>query len=323
MDAMQGELPEHVCSKDPIKEALAAWDVSRTDALVAQFERLVLEKEQAKKAEAAAALNTLASKCEAAKEAYANDQKKLKCAHQELEKRIHEYDTCVGEGKTEELCKVALGMIKQAEQTLDAAKKQAAASSAEYQDAKYQLREQQAENEEDSDENLVGIMVDLKDLDDVLVKDVGNKVADSGKWPLLIDVSQQASVFVRYMDTNYVNALSSKDMEPNRLRRSVLGAIRYGKPCVLDFMDVDLLDEVVRGFDVVQPWLFKSIMDKSILKNDNYLSLIRKDDGEEYHHTKFQDARAAKFKFILLTSVREPKESLVEQTYPLRIKVQK
>ena len=29
---------------------------------------------------------------------------------------------------------------------------------------------------------------------------------------------------------NYVNALSSKDMEPNRLRRSVLGAIRSAPP---------------------------------------------------------------------------------------------
>ena len=30
-------------------------------------------------------------------------------------------------------------------------------------------------------------------------------------------------------DTNYVNALSSNNMEPNRLRRSVLGGLRYGK----------------------------------------------------------------------------------------------
>ncbi len=38
-----------------------------------------------------------------------------------------------------------------------------------------------------------------QDLDDVLVRDVGGVVAASGRWPLLIDTSGQASVFLRYM----------------------------------------------------------------------------------------------------------------------------
>ena len=64
-----------------------------------------------------------------------------------------------------------------------------------------------------------------------------------------------------------VNACSSKNMEPNRLRRSILGAVRYGKPMVLDFMDVDLLDEALKGFDAVQKGLFWSIMDKVRRRN--------------------------------------------------------
>jgi hypothetical protein len=36
------------------------------------------------------------------------------------------------------------------------------------------------------------------------------------------------------------------------------------------------------------------------------LELIRKDDGDEYHPNKFQDARAQQFKLFLLTSAREP-----------------
>jgi hypothetical protein len=98
---------------------------------------------------------------------------------------------------------------------------------------------------------MVGIPIALKDLNDVLIMDVGDKVRcrraraqasalcvsisadslrslrsflpqptgyssgaltptlpraqirDSGKWPLVIDVSGQASVFLRYLDTNY------------------------------------------------------------------------------------------------------------------------
>jgi hypothetical protein len=63
---------------------------------------------------------------------------------------------------------------------------------------------------------------------------------------------------------------------------------RYGKPCVLDFMGVDLLDEAIKSFDVVAPGLFHSILTKALLKDDAYLSLVRSDDGDEYHHTKFQ-----------------------------------
>jgi hypothetical protein len=33
----------------------------------------------------------------------------------------------------------------------------------------------------------------------VLVRDVGGKIAASGRWPLVIDTSGQASVFLRYM----------------------------------------------------------------------------------------------------------------------------
>ncbi len=46
---------------------------------------------------------------------------------------------------------------------------------------------------------LAGVQVDIKDLDEVLVRDVGAKIASSGRWPLLIDTSGQASVFLRYM----------------------------------------------------------------------------------------------------------------------------
>ena len=45
----------------------------------------------------------------------------------------------------------------------------------------------------------------------MLVRDVGNKIRGSGKWPLLIDTSKQATVFLKYLDTNYVNACEHYD----------------------------------------------------------------------------------------------------------------
>lgn len=46
------------------------------------------------------------------------------------------------------------------------------------------------------------------------------------RWPLIIDRSSQAATFLRYRDTNYLNALNTKEMEPNKVRLSLLGAIR-------------------------------------------------------------------------------------------------
>lgn len=50
---------------------------------------------------------------------------------------------------------------------------------------------------EEGGEEVVGQLVGIKDLDDVLVRDVGGKLAATGKWPLVIDTSGQASVFLR------------------------------------------------------------------------------------------------------------------------------
>ena len=54
------------------------------------------------------------------------------------------------------------------------------------------------------------------------------------RWPLVIDTSGQAATFLRYRDTNYINALSPRDVEPARVRLSVLGALRSGAAAAVD-----------------------------------------------------------------------------------------
>jgi len=46
------------------------------------------------------------------------------------------------------------------------------------------------------------------------------------RWPLIVDTSGQAATFLRYRDTNFINALSPRDVEPERIRLSILGALR-------------------------------------------------------------------------------------------------
>ena len=43
---------------------------------------------------------------------------------------------------------------------------------------------------------------------------------------MIIDPSNQVSTYLRYQDTNYLNALAPKNMEEEVIRLAVIGAIR-------------------------------------------------------------------------------------------------
>jgi len=327
-----GETPVHVASQPGIKALLAEWDTGRTDALVAQWSAQQEQRRASAMAAARAAVKGAEGEAEAATQDAARTQAALKHARQELEKRIFEHDLCVEEKKPDELLTATLDAIKAAEAVVAAAQAAASAAADRLDLAKLRLREQQAAEreaqgantggEEGCEEELPGAPVDIRDLDDVLVRDVGGKLAASGKWPLVIDTSGQASVFLRYLDVNYVNALSSHNTDPNRLRRSILGGLRYGKPVVLDLMDVSgLWPELPAVFDRVQPGLLAALLNKSILQGGAYTSLIRAEDGEEYDANKFQDARVARFSLIIHTSAPRPHPDLLAATTPLRVMV--
>lgn len=55
---------------------------------------------------------------------------------------------------------------------------------------------------------------------------VGGELAAAPRWPLVIDPSGQAAVFLRYQDTNYVDAVNPEHLRPERLRLALLGALR-------------------------------------------------------------------------------------------------
>ncbi|KAG2430274.1 hypothetical protein HXX76_010369 [Chlamydomonas incerta] len=315
-----GELPEHVAA-EPIKGVLQAWDVAKTDALLQKFETARLERAAAASAERAQAVKGAEASVAACEETHKKVQLALKHARMELEKRIFEYDTCVEEKKPDSLTQAALDQVHVAEKVVDEARARAAEASHALDESRLRLREEVEQEVEQADAALPGIPVPIKALNDVLIRDVGGKLAASGKWPLVIDTSGQASVFLRYQDTNYVNALNARHLEPHTLRRSLLGAIRYGKAMVLDLQDCDLWSEMPRMFDQVQQGLLGKVLDRSLLQNEAFATLIRAEDGEEYDINKFQDVRIRSFVFIVLTSARQPSKDLVEAMYTLRVLV--
>ena len=319
-----GETAKNVASTDEIKQILEEWDVGKTEALAAAFERKAEERALEEQKQKEQMMEGLAGDVAEAEKENQQAQKILRNAHQEHEKRIFEYDTCVQEGKPQSLLDAALTSIKEAEHNLEQAKSRADVARETLQMCKLSLREKEMEmaGQEgaagESEEEL-GIYVEMKDLDDVLIKDVGDKVRSTGKAVCCIDISKQASVFLRYLDTNYVNCLSRNHMDADRLRRSIVGSVRYGKPLILDLMDVDIWESVRFDLELVKKGLVDMLLDGSILKEENYMSLVKESDGEEYHFTKFQDDRIAKFRLILLTAERFPTKEITDRTYNVRV----
>ncbi|KAF6031736.1 IQANK1 [Bugula neritina] len=112
------------------------------------------------------------------------------------------------------------------------------------------------------------LRVNLKQMDVVLFKDADNKLKDSGKWPLIIDTTTQASTYLIHQDVNYLNSLSSSNMASEAIRLGLLGALRYGKPLVIDMMGVDMFQTISDMMNEVLPGLMDKIMDKSILEEE-------------------------------------------------------
>lgn len=54
----------------------------------------------------------------------------------------------------------------------------------------------------------------------------GSDLEATPRWPLVIDPSGQAATFLRYQDTNYVDAVNPDHLRPERIRLALLGALR-------------------------------------------------------------------------------------------------
>ncbi|XP_065184286.1 IQ motif and ankyrin repeat domain-containing protein 1-like [Sycon ciliatum] len=318
LHAEDGAKPEQIASQDAVRDVLANWDLASTETALSN---LSLEREKRDKAWSelkAAETKRLTDSILDAEQEHKRWQKELKKAYQELEKRISEHDQLIAEGKSD-MKDVTLQMIHDAEDHLEMMKMNAQQAQETLQKARLTAREQ---SQEENPEDLVGLKVVLRELDDVLIRDVGDKIKTSGKWPLIIDETKQVATFLKYRDTNYLNTMRAKDMEANSIRQALLGSLRFGKPTVMDMLDADMWDAVERSFNLVRPGLLSAVMDKSIMKESVYESLIRKEDGKAYEKTNFMRGRVQDFQFIVITRMRYPPDQVVHQMYPIRVIMQ-
>ena len=319
-----GESCASVASGPEAKAALAGWDLSRTEALAAELQR----REEARREAAQNARRSAAeAKAEGAADAAAANeraQSALRAAYSERERRIFEYDTIMAEMKAEALLAVALDLVKQAEAKLVAAKAAAAEAAGAAAEARLAARRAEAEAqgkaEVEEEDFKAAVTIDLRDLNDVLIKDVGGLLSASGKWPVVADVSRRAATFLRYIDSNFVATTSQNAMAPEKLRRSLLGSIRYGKPLVLDLGDAYLFEATTEALDAIQPGLAASLLSKALLRGEAYLQLVRPEDGDDYKAINFVDDRLKNFMVVWVTTARFPPEELLACSHVIKVR---
>ncbi|XP_023104518.1 IQ motif and ankyrin repeat domain-containing protein 1 isoform X2 [Felis catus] len=321
--AEDGSTPEQVASLDAVVSVLRSWDLGLTEAMLqsmeAERQRRAREAERQEEAQA----ERLKSRVQQLAKEGRRRHRELQQAYCELNQRITEHDKCEGRhlGRTE----LTLQAIKDAEAQVDRLRLEAQKAEETLAMARLELREQTQEGEEEEEEEEAaaapGLKCQVTELHDVLMKDVGDRIRADGRWPLVIDPSGQAATFLRYQDTNYVDAVNPDHLRPERIRLALLGALRYGKPLVFDLRDVDLFPAVRQQLEAVQPGLVQELLGRGLLERERYLSLVRPTDGPEYGPAGFQEARLRHFRLLFVTRAQRPSEEQLRVLLPVRVQL--
>ncbi|KAL8181388.1 UNVERIFIED_CONTAM: hypothetical protein K2H54_000549 [Gekko kuhli] len=312
--ADDGNTPGQVASVDSLVAVLNSWDVSLTDSMLQKMEAEQQRRAHLEEEQKAAETHQMTKEAEQLAKEHERRSKELQQAYCELNRRITEHDKC--QRKQMGNAEITLQAIADAERVVQKLRLEVENAEEKLSLARLQLREQLQGG---ARAEFQGLKCSVQELDDVLFKDVGGKIHSDGRWPLVIDPSGQAAIFLRYRDTNYLNAVNPSDMSVETIRLALLGAIRYGKPLVFDMMEVDMFDTVKKQLERLEPGLAEALLGGTILANERYLSLLRPTDGPEYADTEFQAARTEKFRLFVVTKQQHPSEDLLQTLLPIQV----
>ncbi|XP_074059274.1 IQ motif and ankyrin repeat domain-containing protein 1 isoform X2 [Macrotis lagotis] len=260
--ADDGNTPEQVASLDAVADVLKSWDIALTEAMLEKMEAEQQRRAQEAQKQKEAETKRMTASVQELQKEQERCHKELQRAYCELNRRITEHDKC--ERKKMDKTDITLQAIKDAENLVDELRLKAEKAEEKLALARLELREQTQEEEGE----LPGLKCPVAELHDVLLKDVGDRLKTDGRWPLVIDPSGQASTFLRYQDTNYVDTLNPARMQPDSVRLALLGAIRFGKPLVFDMREIDMFDMVKRQLESIQPGLSQELLSKELLNKD-------------------------------------------------------
>ncbi|KAK3089932.1 hypothetical protein FSP39_007726 [Pinctada imbricata] len=148
--------------------------------------------------------------------------------------------------------------------------------------------------------------IPLKRIANFLFDDGDGLIQGTNWWPYIVDTKDIAGRFLLVRDVNLINSLDFKAMDAETIRRSLLGAIRFGKPFVFDIMGSDMYKTLDEKFEEILPGLMQMVLDRSILKDDNYMKIVKPTDSDEYQNKNEYDAFIPRFVFVVLNNVEKP-----------------
>mmetsp|Transcript_104766 Transcript_104766/g.337758 ORF Transcript_104766/g.337758 Transcript_104766/m.337758 type:complete len:408 (+) Transcript_104766:61-1284(+) len=317
----QGQAPVDVSTKDDILETLRAWDVARTDELVEEFDSWSQEQRLNEEFMVQEAMRSVTAEHEQAKGAHDIAQSALARAKVQMRNREKEHGLGLAAG--EEAARLS---CMSADAELKHAGEAAAAAQARYDKANI-ARLAAAEHCGASPAALPGREISVTDLNNVLLRDIGERIAKAPRWPLLIDPSECGRKLLLYAGCSVVNFWRPDDMDPGRLRIALLSMIRAGGILAVDLslfaagVDRALLSG---PFEQIQPWLFDELMErkdgkanlllprKAAMPWPRFHELVQKEEKHMYGVEHFNDDRTAKFKFMVVTSIELPHAELLD-----------
>jgi len=149
---------------------------------------------------------------------------------------------------------------------------------------------------------------------------VDSVTKDSDRTILVVDLGGKAITYFEYSDCNLACYARPAEIEPAALRRKLLGALRYGKPLVLDMLSLELEHDMIEAvFDAVLPGLLNKILSKKITREEVYTQLISEEDGEDYRPAFFNEKALEHFQFVMISKLPIPPEWCAESFFIMRV----
>lgn len=156
------------------------------------------------------------------------------------------------------------------------------------------------------------IRVPLPQLAVQVIEDAPGRYSGDGegavrKWPCVIDPSRRTMTFLRYRDANCIDVCDPSEFDPAAIRRLLLGALRFGKPLVIDLHDTTMMSLVAERVNAVQPGLWSKLLSREVLEQRVWETLLTPDDNAEvYAPLKWTAAQSAGFRVILCAQGMPP-----------------
>merc|ERR1712216_306415 len=133
---------------------------------------------------------------------------------------------------------------------------------------KANIKRLEAAEEIGADACLPGREVSVKDLNNVVMRDIGDRIQNSKKWVFMVDPGDFTKKLITYAGCVVLSFWKADEMEPERIRTALLTQIRAGGVLAIDLfmfatgVSIELLAHV---FNEVRPWLFESLMNRELL----------------------------------------------------------